>query len=106
MYLIISTPCERAKELYNELNEEYKRCIDANKVSNKAKIITHEILELYRHALDHSIRVYWNKKYYQLYGNKNVYFPIGKDINSFQNILKKAKMGKLKSEDPEFINSC
>ena len=36
---------DRSKELYDELMEEYKKCIETNEISNKARIITHEVLE-------------------------------------------------------------
>lgn len=95
---------DRAKEFYDELMEEYKKCIEKNEISNRARIITHDIIEKCRHALDHSIRVYWNKNYSHLYSHKWVYFPITGKKEYFNDRLSKQKMENLINEDPKMYN--
>ena len=100
---------DRSKELYAELMEEYKKCIETNEISNKARIITHEVIEKCRHALDHSIRVYWNKNYSHLYSHKNIYFPITQKVEHFKVLLGRQKMWNLVNEDSimyDFLLNC
>ncbi len=44
----ITSMFKRAEELIDDLMKEYKKRIDVNEISEKAKNITHEILEKYR----------------------------------------------------------
>ncbi len=100
---------DRAREFYDELMEEYKKCIENNEVSTRARIITHDVFEKCRHALDHSMRVYWNKNYSQLYSSNRVYFPITRKIKNFKKVLKDQEMANLKIGDPkmyDFLLNC
>ncbi|HDZ17798.1 MAG TPA: hypothetical protein ENH75_05885, partial [archaeon] len=103
----ITSMFNRAEELIEELMKEYKRCIESNNISEKAKNITHEIIEKYRNILDQSFRIYWDKKYKGK--TRGVYFPISKKRRYFEKRLKEQKMLNLESEDPsmyKFLLSC
>ena len=105
----IKSLIERAKELYQELIDEYEKCIKEGIISDKAKIITNDVLTHCRSALDHAMRVYLNIKYSLLYSEEQrerfiVYFPITSTINGFRGKLKSAKMQNLENDDPAVYN--
>jgi len=50
---------DRADELLKDLEGEYTRCLHSHKVTERAKNITHEILEKLRNALDQTMRKAW-----------------------------------------------
>ncbi len=102
----ITSMFNRAEELIDDLMKEYKKCIESDNISEKAKNITHEIIEKYRNILDHSFRIYWDKKYSCLCKDEYVpvYFPIYEKSSSFENRLERQKMKNLKSQDPDMYN--
>ena len=102
----ITSMFNRAEELIGDLMKEYKKCIESGNISEKAKNITHEIIEKYRNILDHSFRIYWDKKYLCLYKDEHVpvYFPIYEKRSSFENRLEWQKMKNLKNKDPHMYD--
>ncbi len=106
---------DRSKEHLNELIEEYKISIENAVVTPRAKIITHQALSLCRHALDHAMRLYWNKKWYdRLPETKKssfirVYFPVAWRESDFSSKLTIYKMKDLEIHDPkvyDFLFNC
>jgi hypothetical protein len=45
----------RADELLMELEDEYNNCLKAQNITERAKNLTHEVLEKLRSALDHTM---------------------------------------------------
>lgn len=91
---------DRAGELLKELKDEYESSLGVQKVTNKAKILTHEILEKLRHALDHTMSRAWEKFIAPNLSEEDkekahVYFPIGKNPHALASILGQAKIRNL-----------
>lgn len=83
---------DRADELLKDLEGEYTNCLHSHKVTERAKNITHEILEKLRNALDQTMRKAWEKYISpnisrQKGERTRVYFPIAGDLNSFRSVL-------------------
>lgn len=54
---------ERAKEFKQELTRVYEKCIGENEnISLRALSLTHDIFEKIRHALDHTMSLFWKKR--------------------------------------------
>jgi hypothetical protein len=92
MDLEVKSILDRADELLKDLEEEYKDCLPAHKVTERAKNITHEVLGKLRSALDQTMRRAWGKYISpnlsdQQKKRARVYFPIAGDLNSFRSIL-------------------
>lgn len=91
---------DRADELLKDLEGEYTRCLHSHKVTERAKNITHEILEKLRNALDQTMRKAWEKYISPAISDQErkrarVYFPITSDLNSFRSVLGRALMQNL-----------
>jgi hypothetical protein len=96
----IKSILDRADELLNDLGEEYNHCLQASKVTSRAKNITHEILEKLRGALDQTMFQAWEKYVShnlpdQQRESARVYFPIASDLNSFRSVLGRGGMPNL-----------
>ena len=99
---IIKSILDRADELLKDLEEEYNHCLQANKVTDRAKNITHEVLEKLRSALDQTMFQAWEKYVSHNLSHKqiesaHVYFPITSDLNSFRSMLGRGFMTNLDS---------
>jgi len=83
---------DRADELLKDLEKEYEKCLHSKEVSERAKNITHEVLEKLRNALDQTMWKVWDKYISPNISDKcrehaRVYFPITGGLNSFHSIL-------------------
>ncbi len=92
MSLQVESILDRADELLEELEDEYRRCLQAQNVSERAKNITHEVLEKLRNSLDHSMTIAWNKNIASNLSEQDkrrarVYFPIADNLDAFRSIL-------------------
>lgn len=90
----------RADELLRDLESEYNICLQDKNVTERAKNLTHEVLEKLRNALDHTMRKAWERYIAPelLQQDKErviVYFPIAKDLGSFRSILGRASKGSV-----------
>jgi hypothetical protein len=88
---------KRADELLKDLEGEYQKCLEAQKVSERAKNLAPEVVVKLRSALDHAMRWAWNKHVSpnlveQDRKSANVYFPITSDLHSLQSTLGRAGM--------------
>ena len=95
--------------------EEYRISIENGVVTLRAKIITHQALSLCRHALDHAMRFYWNKKVYDLLPEEKkerihlIYFPVSWNEKQFLNKLENNNLKDLEIHDPkiyDFLFNC
>jgi len=91
---------DRADELIDNLKDEYKNCLQAKYVTNKAQNITHEVLEKLRHTLDHAMWRAWDKYVSPNLSEKDrnrarVYFPIANDLQRFRSTLGRGGMADL-----------
>jgi len=96
----LASMLDRADELLRDLEDEYKGCLKAQNVSERAKNLTHEVLEKSRHALDHTMRRAWGKYIApnlpeQKRERARVYFPIANDLKSFRSTLGRGSMADL-----------
>jgi hypothetical protein len=83
---------DRAEELLKDLEKEYGNCLASREVTERARNISHEVLEKLRNALDQTMRKSWEKHIApnisrEERSNARVYFPIADDLNSFRSIL-------------------
>lgn len=100
MDLELKSILDRAEELLKELEEEYKDCLQSQKVTERAKNIAHEVLEKLRNALDQTMMKAWGKYISpnltdQQRKRARVYFPIAGDLNPFHSILRRGFMTNL-----------
>ena len=91
---------DRADELLGDLEDEYKKCLQAQNVTARAMNLTHEVLEKLRSALDHTMRIVWGKCFApnlskQAEKRARVYFPITNDLGSFHSTLGRGGMADL-----------
>lgn len=91
---------DRADELLKDLEGEYNRSLHMKNVTERAKNITHEVLEKSRHALDHTMWMAWGKYIAPNLPEQDregvlVYFPISSDLHSFRSILGQANKGNV-----------
>ena len=91
---------DRAGELLGDLEDEYKKCLQAQNVTARAMNLTHEVLEKLRSALDHTMRIIWEKYIApnlskQAGKRARVYFPITNDLGSFHSTLGRGGMADL-----------
>ncbi len=100
---------DRADELLRDLEDEYKDCLKAKKVSERAKNLTHEVLEKLRNALDHIMRMAWGKYIAPNLSEQDrdrvlVYFPIAGDLHSYRSTLGRANKGSVDTVHKELYN--
>jgi hypothetical protein len=91
---------DRAEELLEDLETEYKNCLKSQNVSEQAKNLTHEALGKLRVALDHTMRRAWEKHVTPTLSKQDkerarVYFPITSDLDSFHSTLGRGSMASL-----------
>ncbi len=87
----------RANELFEDLVNEYNECLKNQTITERAKNLTHEILERLRNALDHTMCRLWEKNSLPNLSDikkkkARVYFPIVNDLDSFRSTLGRAFM--------------
>jgi len=96
----VDSMLDRADELLKELKDEYDSCLQAHSVTERAKNLTHEVLEKLRNALDHTVRIAWDK-YIALNLSEQdkkrarVYFPIVDNLNALHSTLGRGCMANL-----------
>ena len=100
MDIELKSVLDRANELLGELEDEYKKCLRLQNVSERARNLTHEVLEKLRSALDHVMRRAWEKHIsFHLSEQKRerarVYFPIASNLSSFRSTLGRGGMTDL-----------
>lgn len=100
---------DRAGELLVTLEEEYNSCLKAQNVTERAKNITHEILEKLRNALDHTMRKAWERYISQGLSSQDIrrariYFPICDDLSSFRSTLGRGIMADLDITNPHLYS--
>jgi len=88
----IESMLDRADELLEDLEDEYKNCLQLQSVTERAKNLTHEVVEKLKNALDHTMRGAWGKYVVpslpeQKRKRARVYFPIVEDFDSFRSTL-------------------
>ncbi|KKM06500.1 hypothetical protein LCGC14_1743390 [marine sediment metagenome] len=86
---------KRSEELLLDLSNEYHECISENKITERLKNITHEIIEKDRHILDKIMRIIWNKYWSSNKGQHDIYFPITKSDSLFSKKMSRNKMADL-----------
>jgi len=87
----------RAEKLLGELEEEYNSCLHAKNVTDKAKHLTHEVLEKLKNALNHTMAKVWEKIIAPDLSDKgkkerDISFPTSNSLQSFRSTLGRAKM--------------
>ena len=100
---------ERAKELFQELENSCNSDLASQKVSDKTKNLTQEVLLKIRHLLDQSIYKFFEKNYLpkltqQEIKSVKVYFPIVTKKEDLRSILGRSKMSTLENDFPDFYN--
>jgi hypothetical protein len=91
---------DRADELVVDLEGEYKKCLQLQSVNERAKNLTHEVLEKLRHSLDHAMYIVWEKHVAPTLSEEDksrarVYFPITNKLSGFRSLLGRGKMSDL-----------
>jgi len=97
---------DRADELLVVLEEECSRCLGTQQVSDRARNLTHEILEKLRSSFDQAMRRAWEKSVSpylsQTDGERaRIYFPISADLHSFMSTLGRGCMTQLATSSPQ-----
>jgi len=97
---------DRADELLVELEEEFSRCLGTQHVSDRARNLTHEILDKLRSSLDQVMRRAWEKSVSPHLSQAErqtarIYFPIGPDMHSFRSTLGRGCMTELATSSPQ-----
>jgi len=100
MELELESMLDRADELLGDLEDEYKDCLKAKKVSERAKNLAPEIVVKLRSALDHTMRRAWEKHVASNLAEKarrsvRVYFPIVGNLDAFRLTLGQGGMADL-----------
>ncbi len=88
---------DRADELLKDLEDEYKKCLQNQSITERAKNLTNEVIEKLRNALDHTMRRGWEKHIApnlskQRKKSATVYFPIVSNLESFRSTLGRGHM--------------
>jgi len=100
MDLELESMLARADELLEDLEDEYKNCLKAKKVSERAKNIAPEIVVKLRSALDHMMRRAWEKHVAPNLAEKDrksarVFFPVVGNLDAFRSTLGRGAMADL-----------
>lgn len=95
---------DRVKELISELETEYDKCLDSKEVSDKAKVITHEVIEKLSNILDQIARNLWKRYLIPTLSKSDkkkaiIYFPKSNNRYSFNSII-----GRWMVKDLEKVN--
>ncbi len=86
---------KRSEELLHDLSNEYHECISEDKITERLKNITHEIIEKDRHILDKIMRTIWNNYSLSNKDRHDIYFPIVFSDSNFSKKMKHFKMADL-----------
>ncbi len=97
---VLASMLDRASELHEELENEYKKCLQTQNVTERAKNLTHEVLDKLRSVLDHAMARAWRKYVApnlleQDRKHARVYFPITSDLDSLRSTLGRGCMSDL-----------
>lgn len=100
---------DRADELLHELEAEYDRCLRSKKVTERAKNMSHEVIEKLRNALDQALNMFWERHVAPRLSERQiekarVYFPIANDLQSFHSILGRGFMQDLAQENEKLYS--
>ena len=103
----IASQIERAKELFQELENSCNSDLASQKVSDKTKNLTQEVLLKIRHLLDQSIYKFFEKNYLPNLSDSDkksakVYFPIVSKKEDLKSVLGRAKMSDLETSHQSF----
>lgn len=88
---------QRTEELLRDLEMEYKECLHSTRVTERAKNLTHEVLERLRSALDHTMCRLWEKHIISPDTEQRsirIYFPITDDLHSFDSMMGRMAISK------------
>src|SRR5258706_11080650 len=101
----LSDQLERVEELIGELETELNKNLYAKEISGRGKNITQEVVEKLSNILDQVARKLWSKCVLSDLTEEEkkkarVYFPVGKDLSSFNSILGRA-LKDFKEKYPE-----
>jgi hypothetical protein len=91
---------DRADELLKDLEDEYRKCLESQNVTERARNLTHEVLDKLRSVLDHAMARAWRKYVAPNLVEKDrqrarVYFPITSDLASLRSTLGRGYMSDL-----------
>lgn len=100
---------DRVRELITELETEYNKCLEQKNVSDKAKVITHEIIEKLANILDQIARKLWEKKLSLSLTDiekkkATIYFPKSDDRHSFDSTIGRWLVKDFEKNFPECFN--
>jgi|SRR3989344_1597602 len=99
----------RINELISELETEYDKCLDKKDVSDKAKVVTHEVIEKISNVLDQTARKIWEKFIAVNLTDTDkkksiIYFPKSKDTHSFDSVIGRWMINNLEKNYPNIHN--
>lgn len=100
---------ERAEELLHDLEVSCNSDLNSQKVSEKTRNLTQEVLLKIRHLLDQSVYRFFEKHYSKKLSEKDresakVYFPIVSKREDLKSVLGRAGMPTLEKDYPEFYH--
>ena len=100
---------ERTNELIIELETEYDKCLDKKDVSDRAGVVTHEVIEKLSNILDQSARMIWRKHLAISLTDQDkrramIYFPKSKDRHSFDSTIGRWMIKDLEKNNPKIFN--
>lgn len=109
MHPELASSLDRADELLTELEREYDRCLKRHIVSDRARNLTHEVLEKLRAVLDRTARLYWDDRVAPTLSPDDrakaaVYFPITKDGQSLDSTLGRWRWRAVKDDHQELYD--
>jgi len=95
---LIESMLTRANMLVSELEQAYHHDLEAKKVSDEARNLTHEVLEKCSNILDQTMTVFFEheiKQYLTELPKRGGYFPTAKDEKSYRSSLGQWKASQL-----------
>lgn len=98
----------RINELISDLETEYDKCLDEKDVSDRARVVTHEVIEKLSNILDQTARKIWEKYLAVNLTDKDrqkamIYFPKSKDKHSFDSTIGRWMIRDLKKSNPKIF---
>jgi len=95
----ITAQLDRADELGSELEAEYEKCLRSGTVSQRAQILTHEVMEKLSNCLDQAAREAWSSVVESGLTETErkkcrVYFPCAADEQTFRSTLGRARISQ------------